>query len=99
MIEPLTVTAPDGASLAYEIQGSQWIGRALPIGMTSLRGDWERLASPLVAHRPVLIYDHRGMGDSTYSTPSRKERTKFLSRTYVYFVNTFGSEFIHNPVI
>ncbi|KAG7092932.1 hypothetical protein E1B28_009237 [Marasmius oreades] len=77
MIEPLTVTAPDGASLAYEILGSQWIGRALPIvligGMTSLRGDWERLANPLAAHRPVLIYDHRGMGDSTYSTPERND--------------------------
>ncbi|KAF9261425.1 alpha/beta-hydrolase [Marasmius fiardii PR-910] len=77
MNEPLTATAPDGASLAYEILGAQWIGRALPIvlvgGMTSLRGDWERLAIPLATRRPVLIYDHRGMGDSTYSTPARND--------------------------
>ncbi|KAL0577095.1 hypothetical protein V5O48_004887 [Marasmius crinis-equi] len=76
MDEPLFATAPDGAKLAYEVLGAQWVGRALPIvligGMTSLRGDWERLAKPLAARRPGMAA-HRGMGDSTYSTPERDD--------------------------
>ncbi|EGN95849.1 hypothetical protein SERLA73DRAFT_187076 [Serpula lacrymans var. lacrymans S7.3] len=64
------VTLPDGIELAYEILGSDHLGLAIPIvlvgGMTSCRVDWERLSSRLAHNRPVLIYDHRGMGDSTY---------------------------------
>ncbi|KAH6866210.1 Alpha/Beta hydrolase protein [Coprinopsis sp. MPI-PUGE-AT-0042] len=36
--------------------------------MSMLRGDWERLANCLSQLRPVLIFDHRGMGNSTLST-------------------------------
>ncbi|KAH7929669.1 alpha/beta-hydrolase [Leucogyrophana mollusca] len=65
----LRITVPDGTELAYEVLGSQHAGVALPLvligGMTSCRGDWEPFSSRIAASRPVLIYDHRGMGDST----------------------------------
>lgn len=58
---------PDGTQLAYEVLGSDH--RALvPLvfvsGTTSCRGDTEKVSSLLAKHRQVLVYDHRGMGDS-----------------------------------
>ncbi|KAG6878976.1 hypothetical protein C0992_006111 [Termitomyces sp. T32_za158] len=64
----LTIKLPDGATLAYEVHGSLHIGTKVPIvlvcGMSSLRVDYERLTQSLSQTRPVLIYDHRGMGNS-----------------------------------
>ncbi|ESK91382.1 3-oxoadipate enol-lactonase [Moniliophthora roreri MCA 2997] len=94
MDEPLTVTTPDGAIIAYEILGAQWIGRRLPIvlvcGMTALRGDWERLASRLAQMRPVLIFDHRGMGDSTFASPTKGDEITIesLARDLVWLLAT-----------
>ena len=49
-------TLPDGASLAYEVLGAQFLGRKEPIvlvnGMTTTLGDWERLANSLSEVRP-----------------------------------------------
>ncbi|KJA27076.1 hypothetical protein HYPSUDRAFT_35623 [Hypholoma sublateritium FD-334 SS-4] len=64
-----TFNLPDGAKLAYEILGAYHLAmRTTPIvlvcGMSSVRIDYERLAASLVKTRPVLLYDHRGMGDS-----------------------------------
>ena len=46
----------DGAKLAYEVLGPQHIRRAQPLvlvgGLSSLRGDWERLALCLANDRP-----------------------------------------------
>ncbi|KAJ7137816.1 Alpha/Beta hydrolase protein [Mycena epipterygia] len=60
---------PDGAVLAYEVLGAAHLGNALPLvlvcGMAMARADWVRLSSTWAQSRPVLIYDHRGMGDST----------------------------------
>ncbi|RDB21107.1 Haloacetate dehalogenase H-1 [Hypsizygus marmoreus] len=71
-----TVKLEDGAIMAYEIRGSSHLGVQLPIvliaGMSSRRCDWERLATSLADDRPVLIFDHRGMGDSTLS-PTKDE--------------------------
>ncbi|KAJ7685619.1 Alpha/Beta hydrolase protein [Mycena polygramma] len=62
------VVLPDGAQLAFEILGGENLGQTAPIvlvgGVRSLRGDWERLSTSLARVRPVLVYDHRGMGDS-----------------------------------
>ncbi|KAJ7024282.1 Alpha/Beta hydrolase protein [Mycena alexandri] len=62
------VTLPDGAQLAFEVLGFEHLDRRTPIvligGVSSLRGDWERLSTSLAQVRPVLVYDHRGMGDS-----------------------------------
>ncbi|KAJ7603421.1 Alpha/Beta hydrolase protein [Roridomyces roridus] len=36
--------------------------------MSATRHDWRALAPCLAQSRPVLVYDHRGIGDSTYSS-------------------------------
>jgi len=42
--------------MAYEVLGSEYLGHRQPIvligGMSSLRGDWERLATSLAHDRP-----------------------------------------------
>ncbi|KAJ7172018.1 Alpha/Beta hydrolase protein [Mycena filopes] len=62
------VILPDGAQLAFTVLGVEHLGRKTPIvligGVSSLRGDWERLSTALAQERPVLVYDHRGMGAS-----------------------------------
>ncbi|KAG1756315.1 Alpha/Beta hydrolase protein [Suillus paluster] len=59
---------PDGTQLAYEVLGSDRKGAPVPLvfvgGVTSCRGDTEKISSLLAKNRQVLIYDHRGMGDS-----------------------------------
>ncbi|KAK7040863.1 hypothetical protein VNI00_009459 [Paramarasmius palmivorus] len=85
MDEPLIAKTPDGAKLAYEFLGSQWIGRRLPIvlvcGMSALRGDWERLATRLAEIRP-------GMGDSTFASPEKEDdiTIESLARDLVWLV-------------
>ncbi|KAG1754304.1 Alpha/Beta hydrolase protein [Suillus lakei] len=58
----------DGTELAYEVLGSDHKGASVPLvfvsGITSCRGDTEKVSSLLAKHRQVLVYDHRGMGDS-----------------------------------
>ncbi|KAJ7281388.1 Alpha/Beta hydrolase protein [Mycena rebaudengoi] len=65
------VVLPDQATLAYDILGSHHLGRAVPLvlvsGMSATRYDWGQLSACLAQTRPVLVYDHRGIGDSTYS--------------------------------
>jgi hypothetical protein len=55
-----TVTLPDGAKLAYNVLGSQHTGLAKPMvligGMSSIRGDWERLSTALAKNRPSTLY-------------------------------------------
>ncbi|KAF5381011.1 hypothetical protein D9615_004138 [Tricholomella constricta] len=66
-----TIDLADGAKMAYEILGSQYLGVRQPLvligGMSSRRIDWERLATSIADVRPVLLFDHRGMGDSKLS--------------------------------
>ncbi|KAJ3920859.1 Alpha/Beta hydrolase protein [Lentinula edodes] len=77
MSRPTFLTLPDGARIAYELLGSEWIGHSNPIifigGVGSTKGDWQRLAQPLSLRRPVVIYDHRGVGDSSYSTAAKDD--------------------------
>ncbi|KAJ3998680.1 Alpha/Beta hydrolase protein [Lentinula boryana] len=76
-MSPTFLTLPDGARIAYELLGSEWSGHSEPIvfvgGVSSTREDWQRLAQPLSMKRPVLIYDHRGIGESSYSTASKDD--------------------------
>lgn len=50
------VTLPDGAKLAYNVLGAENLDHAEPIvlvgGMSSTRGDWERLSTALSSKRP-----------------------------------------------
>ncbi|TCD70933.1 hypothetical protein EIP91_000839 [Steccherinum ochraceum] len=68
---------PDGAQLAYEVLGSLHVGSPTPIvlicGASNVAGDWERLSRVLSQRRPVLVYDHRGIGNSTYSTAQKND--------------------------
>ncbi|TFK30094.1 alpha/beta-hydrolase [Coprinopsis marcescibilis] len=72
-------TRRDGSRQAYEILGTEHIGTKTPLvlinGMSMLRGDWQRLSECLAKFRPVLIFDHRGMGDSTFSTDGDEKLT------------------------
>ncbi|KAF9014035.1 Alpha/Beta hydrolase protein [Cyathus striatus] len=69
--QPRHFVQGDGAKTAYEILGEEYMAQRTPIvlvgGMSSVRGDWERLAKVLAINRTVVIYDHRGIGDSTFS--------------------------------
>ncbi|KAE9397386.1 alpha/beta-hydrolase [Gymnopus androsaceus JB14] len=94
MARPTLLTLPDGASLAYELLGSMWLGHREPIvligGVSSLRGDWDRLAKPLAQTRPVLIYDHRGIGDSSYSTPASDDEitVELMARDLLFLLQS-----------
>ncbi|KAK0496838.1 Alpha/Beta hydrolase protein [Armillaria luteobubalina] len=86
-----TVLLPDGAVLAFEVLGSQHLGHHRPLvlvcGMGSIRTDWERLSTRLAEKRPVLVYDHRGMGDSSYR--SGDEITiEILSRDLLFLIES-----------
>ncbi|KAJ3573438.1 hypothetical protein NP233_g2436 [Leucocoprinus birnbaumii] len=75
-----TIQHADGAIMTYDVLGVRHFAAGrVPIvligGMTSLRGDWERLANALAEVRPVLLLDHRGMGDSTYTPAGDEEIT------------------------
>ncbi|KAJ7074026.1 Alpha/Beta hydrolase protein [Mycena amicta] len=69
-----TCTLPDGAILAYDVLGAERLvqesSSAVPLvlvcGMASARGDWVRLSTTFAQSRRVLVYDHRGMGDSKH---------------------------------
>lgn len=53
-----TLVLPDGAKLAYEILGSYYLDQSEPIvlvcGMSSIRGDWEKLSLGLSKSRPGI---------------------------------------------
>jgi hypothetical protein len=52
------VVLPDGAKLAYEILGSQFLGVIEPLvwipGMTNIRSDFERITAVLSESRPGM---------------------------------------------
>jgi len=54
-----TLTLPDGAKLAYNVFGSEHVSHAKPIvlvgGVSSLKGDWERLSTALAKNRPGML--------------------------------------------
>lgn len=83
----------DGAKMTYDILGAQFLGEQIPIvlitGMTLVRGDWDRLANALAEVRPVLLLDHRGMGESTYSTKGNEEITMELYARDILYLLTF----------
>jgi len=99
-----TFTLGDGAILAYEVLGSQYLTstsgtitrKVVPVvlvcGMTSVRVDFERLSGALVeAGRPVLLYDHRGMGDSTLGSVGEGEMSiESLARDLVELLAHIG---------
>ncbi|KAF8643810.1 hypothetical protein AX16_008828 [Volvariella volvacea WC 439] len=90
-----TFMLPDGAKLAYDVLGSEHLGKALPIvligGMSSRRIDWERLSSSLQQERPVLLFDHRGIGDSSLTPAGNEIMTmEMLARDLVHLLKHLG---------
>ncbi|KAK7467527.1 hypothetical protein VKT23_004580 [Stygiomarasmius scandens] len=64
-----TLQLSGGAQIAYTILGSSLLGRARPLvmvpGMSVVKNDWRKISAAFAERRPVLIFDLRGMGDST----------------------------------
>ncbi|KAF8521054.1 Alpha/Beta hydrolase protein [Gautieria morchelliformis] len=80
----LKLSLSNGASLAYNIFGLEQLQKGnLPLilvgGRSHIKTDWERLIPPLSQKRAVLAYDHRGIGDSTYSTPDKNDDSTIVS--------------------
>ncbi|KAJ7264981.1 Alpha/Beta hydrolase protein [Mycena haematopus] len=87
------VILPDGAKLAFEILGAEHLGQTSPIvlvgGVSSLAGDWERLSNSLAHVRPVLVYDHRGMGDSKLAG-DEQFTMELLARDLLFLLESLG---------
>ncbi|KAE9397385.1 alpha/beta-hydrolase [Gymnopus androsaceus JB14] len=68
---------PGGVNIAYEVLGASFLGRRRPIvlisGLSIVRKDWALLSHTLSQSRPVLVYDHRGIGDSVCSPSAVEE--------------------------
>jgi len=67
----------DGSKQAYNILGAHHLGTPVVFvnGMSMLMSDWERLSVELAKTRPVLVFDHRGMGQSTLSRRGNEQVT------------------------
>lgn len=67
----------DGSRQAYNIYGCSHVGTPVVLinGMGMLMRDWERLRDSLAGSRPVLVFDHRGMGYSTLSRAGNERVT------------------------
>ncbi|KAF9484709.1 alpha/beta-hydrolase [Pholiota conissans] len=76
--QPQFFVHQDGSKTAYEIVGNDTTGAeplVLVIGLSLIRGDWEPLLSKLSEDRQVLVFDNRGMGDSTFSPSGDEDLT------------------------
>ncbi|KAJ6531609.1 Alpha/Beta hydrolase protein [Mycena vulgaris] len=83
------VILPDGARIGFNVLGAEHLASGVvPIvligGISSLRGDWERLSHSLARVRPVLVYDHRGMGDSKLASENEKLTLELLARDLLF---------------
>ncbi|KAJ7633046.1 Alpha/Beta hydrolase protein [Roridomyces roridus] len=96
---PKTCVLPDGAVLAYDVLGARHFEAeqgALPLvlvcGMASTREDWVRLSTTWAQTRPVLVYDHRAIGDS--KSPPDVTDDEFtmetLARDLVFLISHLG---------
>ncbi|KAN0063893.1 hypothetical protein ACQY0O_003499 [Thecaphora frezii] len=70
MVETHFFTTSDGATLGYRIHGStSSSSAAVPLvlinGLSAVMEHWSPLVESLSRRRPVLIFDHRGIGAST----------------------------------
>ncbi|KAJ7154300.1 Alpha/Beta hydrolase protein, partial [Mycena filopes] len=78
--------------LAFTVLGVEHLGRKTPIvligGVSSLRGDWERLSTALAQERPVLVYDHRyASGYGSFKISQRRGFTmELLARDLLFLL-------------
>jgi len=63
--------------------------------VSSLRGDWERLSKSLAHVRPVLVYDHRGMGDSVLAG-DEPFTIELLARDLLFLLEHLGWKELSN---
>ncbi|KIY73596.1 alpha/beta-hydrolase [Cylindrobasidium torrendii FP15055 ss-10] len=94
MASPSKLTLEDGAIISYEILGGPEVANEIPLvlvgGMAIVRGDWDRIAPALSQYRPVLVYDHRGIGDSTLPHTQTSLAIKDMARDLIQLVKHIG---------
>ncbi|KXN92264.1 Putative aminoacrylate hydrolase RutD [Leucoagaricus sp. SymC.cos] len=89
-----TVVLPDGAKLKYGILGSHNLGKTIPVvvicGMTASKSDDDRVNHAVAKSHPghtVLVYDHRGMGDSSLTPAGDEEISiELLARDLLFLL-------------
>ncbi|KAJ7940171.1 Alpha/Beta hydrolase protein [Mycena leptocephala] len=79
------VILPDGAQIGFQVLGAEHLGRTTSIvligGVSSLRGDWERLSTSLSRVRP----GNPGMGDSKLAN-DEKFTIELLARDLLFLL-------------
>ncbi|KIJ55838.1 hypothetical protein M422DRAFT_151571 [Sphaerobolus stellatus SS14] len=60
--------------------------------MSSIKVDWDRIVPSLIRKRPVLLFDHRGIGESTEATPNQTDRItlEVMAKDLVALVKGLG---------
>ncbi|GAA6034294.1 hypothetical protein JCM8097_003829 [Rhodosporidiobolus ruineniae] len=88
---------PDGQCFAYKLLGRQHLAHSTPLvlvhGLSAVGlVDWLPLAASLAEHRPLLIFDNRGIGSSI--VPKRAEKEPYavqdLARDMVELIKHLG---------
>ncbi|KAF5354597.1 hypothetical protein D9758_011184 [Tetrapyrgos nigripes] len=92
-----TCTTPDGAVLTYEIAGKHHLKDhperkpfIFVCGMSNRRCDFDRLVPRLARTRPVMTYDHRGMGDSRLPKNNDKISIEIMARDLLHLISHLG---------
>lgn len=77
MYETPTFETADGACIGYRVLGVQHVGPALVMinGMSSIMDDWMDLAEAFAKTRKVVLFDHRGMGESRMPSDADEDLT------------------------
>ncbi|KAK7440413.1 hypothetical protein VKT23_017051 [Stygiomarasmius scandens] len=85
---------PDDAILTYEIAGKQRIPDQKPFifvcGMSNRRCDFDTLVPRLAKTRPVLTFDHRGIGDSKFPKGNDKISIEIMARDLADLISHLG---------
>ncbi|KAF7322332.1 Hydrolase-4 domain-containing protein [Mycena chlorophos] len=70
-----TVALPDGAKLAYDVFGAEHLPTTSPI---------------VLVGGVILVYDHRGMGDSRLANRDEKHTIELLARDLLFLIQHLG---------
>lgn len=86
-----------GAKLAYKLYSPEKRGVPLLLvnGMSAVMEDWQRLVYALSKSRPVIIYDHRGIGASALSDDNEDMTIDLLARDALALVRHLTLAEVH----